>query len=69
MSKYSGEMIGSSEGLLIVRFVNKHDEERIGSISANDFDLWKANLFCRYLGYATGKWGSYRNGTFKHVPE
>ena len=62
------EIRTGNEGLLILTFVDEHGDEKNGSVSADNFDWWKANLFCRYLGYEAGKWGSYP-GNFKYVPE
>ena len=55
-----------NEGLLILKYIDEYGDAKNGSVCANNFDWWKANLFCRYLGYRTGKWGSYF-GNFKHV--
>ena len=54
------------EGLLVLKYIDEYGDTKNGSVCANNFDWWKANLFCRYLGYRTGKWGSYF-GNFKHV--
>jgi len=52
----------------MISLSGEHGDKMNGSVCASNFSWWKANLFCRHLGYETGKWGSYP-GNFKYVSE
>ena len=58
---------GYEAGLLILTYNNSLEERSI-SVCASDFDWRKTNLLCRFLGYETGKWGSYPRN-FDYVSE
>ena len=57
-----------NEGLMVVTVTDRYGDIKNGSVCSFNFDWWKANLFCRFLGYETGRWGSYPRN-FKYVSE
>ena len=57
----------SNEGLLSVRFVNRHNgEETHGTVCTDNFNWRTATTFCRYFGYRQGEWDSERVDTPKY---
>ena len=58
ISEENNQITTSKEGIINLQYINNNQYQN-GSVCSSNFDTWKANLFCRYFGYETGKWGSY----------